>query len=620
MAALRTQENELVELGGVWCARSIPGLYQRWVDQQPYEPGCYRRVGGEWQGVTPLQQLQTVEAWARGLVALGVEAGDRVGILAETSPDWLVADQAILHAGAVTVGIYPSLLGPQVAYQLDHAQVRVLFVSSLPQLTKVRAIREQVPSLEKIVIFDPGPGALANGASPVDALTLEQFVAEGEGVEPERIEHRWRALGPDDLATLIYTSGTTGKPKGAELTHGNLSFTAQAASLLYPAGQDERTVVFLPLAHALQRWLCYAGLTRNGALYFAESHHTILDDMRSVEPNLQVSVPRIWEKIHARIMEKLPSAPRHRQRLFHWALSVGKRTIPYRQAQQPLPLRLRVPAAVASRVVWQPLKARLFGRRLSFLSSGGAPISRELLEFFLALDILILEGWGLTETAAPATVNRPCAFRLGTVGQALEGTQVKVADDGELCVRGPGVFRGYHLDPEATAESFDDEGYFKTGDIGTVDAEGFVRITDRKKNIIVMANGKNLAPQPLENHFKQIPLIADCVVVGDNKPYLTALLVIDLEEAEVWAQARGTVLPEGLGEVVELSALRAELESAIGAMNLELPRFEQLKRWTLLGEEWTVENGSLTPTLKTKRRVILARNRELVEAMYAQHA
>ncbi|MCA8925216.1 MAG: long-chain fatty acid--CoA ligase [Planctomycetes bacterium] len=612
MAALKTQDSELVELGGVWVARSVPGLYQRWVAANAYERACYRRVGGEWQGVTALEQAQAVERQARGLVALGIEPGDRVGILAETSPEWLVADQAILHAGAVTVGVYPTLLGPQVAYQLDHARVRVLFVSDPAQLTKVRAIRSEVPSLLKIVIFDPGlAGEL------VDAIPVGELEALGEDVEPAEVERRWRALGPDDLATLIYTSGTTGQPKGAELTHGNLTFTAEAASAAYPPGTDERTVVFLPLAHALQRWLCYAGLTRSGALYFSQSHHTIMDDIRSVEPSLQVSVPRIWEKVHARILERVASAPIHRQRLFHWALGVGKRTLPYRARQRPLPLRLRVPAAVARRVVWQPLRTRLFGSRLSCLSSGGAPIALALLEFFLALDILILEGWGLTETAAPATINRPGAFRLGSVGQPLQGVEVRVAEDGELLVRGPGVFRGYHLDPAATAEAFDAEGFFRTGDIGTIDADGFVRITDRKKNLLVLANGKNLAPQPLENHFKQIPLVADCVVVGDNRPYLTALFVVDLEEAAAWARARGTVLPGDLGEVVELSALRASLDEAVAERNRGLPRFEQLKRWTLLAEPWTVENGSLTPTLKTKRRVILARNRAAVEAMYA---
>ncbi|MEZ6187402.1 MAG: long-chain fatty acid--CoA ligase [Planctomycetota bacterium] len=615
MAALQTRDSELVELGGVWVARSVPGLYQRWVREHAHEPVVYRRAAGAWHGITALAQAEQVERLARGLIALEVAPGDRVGILAETSAEWAVADQAILHVGGVTVGVYPTLLGPQVAYQLDHAQVRVLFVSDVAQLTKVRAIREQVPSLERIVLFTPGVG---QQSAPSDALDLAALEALGASVSPDEVEARWRALGPDDLATLIYTSGTTGQPKGAELTHGNLTFTAVAAATAHPPGVDERTVVFLPLAHVLQRWICYAALTRGAVQYFAASHHTIMDDLRTAEPNFQVSVPRIWEKVHARILERLGQAPKHRQRLFAWALGVGRRAIPYRERQATLPLRLRLEAAVASRVVWSPLKARLFGTRLQYLSSGGAPIGRALLEFFLSLDVLILEGWGLTETSAPATINRPLAFRLGSVGQPLPGVEIKVAPDGELCVRGPGVFRGYHLDPEATAEAFDADGYFKTGDIGAVDADGFVTITDRKKNLLVMANGKNVAPQPLETHFKRIGLVADCLVVGDNRPYLTGLFVLDLEEVAAWAQARGTVLPQDLGELTELSGLRAALDEAIGEKNRELPRYEQLKRWELLPEQWTVDNGSLTPTLKTKRRVILARNAAAVEALYAQ--
>jgi long-chain acyl-CoA synthetase len=624
----RTTDVEMIQVGGLWVHRSLPALFQQQVQEQPHAVQNLRRLGGEWRGVSAAQVQRHLTRLALGLLELGVERGDRVGIVSQTRMEWGLADMAILHVGGVVVGVYPTLTAEEVGYQLQHSGCEVVFVEDAGQLAKLREVQGELPALRRIVLIDPA-GTTADERGE-QVLTLDEVLALGAKLpQPEaRLERSWREIGPDDLATLIYTSGTTGPPKGVMLSHRSLVFTATAAAEAFPHRPDDASVVFLPMAHVLQRWAAYLGLITRATAYYAESHHTLMDDIRDVHPTIQVSVPRIWEKVHARIQERLAAAPPHRQRMFAWALGIGKQAAPYLQAGQRLPLRLRWRHALAKRVVFDPLKEKVFGRRIRYLTSGGAPISLELLEFFHALGILILEGWGLSETAAPVCVNMPDAFRFGTVGKALPGTEVKIAADGEILVRGPGVFQGYYRDPEGTAEAFDDEGYFHTGDIGVIDPDGYVRITDRKKNLIVMANGKNIAPQNLENHFKSISLIDNCVVVGDRRPYLIALFVIDPEEALAWARAKGlmpaasgpedeTARAERVPELVALPALRAELERAIQAKNAELARYEQLKRWEILPETWSIAGGELTPTLKTKRRVLLDRHAERIEAVYA---
>ena len=623
--ALPRGDVELVELGGLWVPRSLPALFQRRVAEGPHEMCEFSRREGRWVGTSAAQAAQRVERLARGLLALGVQRGDRVAIVADTCAEWVRADLAILHTGAVTVGVYPSLTGPEVAWQLAHAGVEVALLHDRAQLAKLLPERANLPALRHLVVFegvadDPGQGLLS-------LATLEERGAalpDGRA----RFEAAWRAVGPDDLATIIYTSGTTGEPKGAELTHGNLLFTAEAALHTLPRVEGEVSVVFLPQAHALQRWATYLGIRARSVPYYTRSHKTLMEDIREVEPNVQVSVPRIWEKAHTTILEKVGQAPPHRQRLFQWALAVGKETIPYRREERPLPLGLRLRYGLARRVVLDRIKERMFGRRIRWLTSGGAPISKDLLEFFYALGLLILEGWGLTETSAPAAVNLPEAFKFGTVGRALIGTEVRRDEDGELLVRGPGVFRGYWRDPQATAEAFTREGFFRTGDVGEIDAEGYVRITDRKKNLIVMANGKKVAPAHLEGLIKADPLLADCLVVGEGRGYLTGLLVLEPVEALAWARQRG-LLPGAPGEpspeeahsflprLVSLPEVRAHVDAHLQRVNAGLASFEQLKKWELLPEAWTQEGGALTPTLKTKRKALLARHEEAIARLYA---
>lgn len=571
---------------------------------------------GVWRAYTGHQMADSVRRWAWGLLALGVTKGDRVAILSATRLEWAIADLAVLHTGGVTVGIYPQILPADVSYQLEHSEARVVFVENRAQLAMVRAVREKCPRLEFAVIFDADPVTAGETfALPVDAFETRAAAREKASGEDD-FEKAWKAIDRDDLATIIYTSGTTGLPKGTLLSHGNLCFVIASATRAIPSrGQEDFGVVFLPMAHALQRIGVYAGIYNGIRGAFARSVETLLDDFRELRPTVQVSVPRIWEKLYARIKTVIATAPVHRRAIFRWALAAGRASAPYRKRHQPLPWLLALRWSLARkfwrRLVWP----RLGLERVRFLTSGGAPIGVELLDFFYAMDVLILEAWGLTETAAPATLNTPEAFRFGTVGRPIPGVEVTVAADGELLVRGPGVFRGYYKDAAATDAAFDEQGFFRTGDIGAVDAEGFVTITDRKKDLIVTSVGKKVAPQHLERVLKECPLLGPCLIHGDRRKFVSAILTLDRDEILAWARQRG--LPLDLGAIASHEDTERLVAEALERANRKLAGYEQVKRWTVVADEWTDRTGELTPTLKIKRKVLEERYRSVLESFYA---
>ncbi|MBL4845123.1 MAG: long-chain fatty acid--CoA ligase [Planctomycetes bacterium] len=616
----RAEHVELVELGGLWIHRSLPALFQQRTAEAPDALNGFHRVGDEWQGESAASSRARVERLAAGLIALGVEPGERVGLISATRWEWPLIDLAILHAGAVTVGIYATLAAGEVKHQLEHPGVRVVIVDRAAQLAKIEGVRDELPQLKRVLSIEPLEGC----------LDLDGLAALGEGLEdgPAQVAARWQALGPGDLATIIYTSGTTGRPKGAMLSHGNLCYTARAASEVLPHNACDRSLTFLPLAHALQRVATYGGIYSRAQAYYATSVEDMERELRQVAPSIQISVPRIWEKLHARILARVAAAPPSRRRVFKWALEVGRRTSRDRLSGRPLSLRNRLAWGLAREVVITPLKRRIFGGSIKLLTSGGAPIDPQLLEFFFALDLLILEGWGLTETAAPATLNLPGQCRFGTVGRPLRGTEVRQAADGELLVRGPGVFQGYFRDEDATQASFTDEGFFLTGDLGEIDAQGYVKITDRKKDLIVLSTGKKVAPQRIEQVLQSIPLVGNALVHGDQRSYLVALLTLDLEAALHWAVARGVLPPgapsatgderdEHLKSIVAHPQFALTLDEAIQERNQALSPFEQLKRWRVLIESWSPAEGTLTPTLKVRRRRLEERYREVLQALYA---
>lgn len=583
-------------------ADSIPALYQERLGERPERVSTYIKIGGAWRGITQGQNLERVRRIASGLLALGIARGDRVAVIASTRYEWVCVDYAILHCGAVTIGVYPSSPPDAMRYLLEHGEARVVFVEDAALAERILGF--ELPALEQVVLFD--------GVLEGRALTLGQLEDRASELEAGAFEERWRSVGHDDLATVVYTSGTTGPPKGAMLSHGNILHVIASVASLFPTSDEESAVVFLPMAHSLQRVGCYAGLQTGGSGAFAESIDKLIENFREIKPTVQVSVPRIWERAYSKILRGVEEAAPHRRALFRWALGVGRRAAPFRKRGASLPLRLRLPFALAEKLVFKRIRAKMFGERIRFLTSGGAPISIEILEFFYALGLLIIEGYGLTETAAPATINRLEDFRFGSVGKPIPGVALKIAADGEVLLKGPGIFQGYAKNPEATSAAFTEDGWFRSGDIGRVDGDGFLYITDRKKNIIVTANGHNIAPQNIENLFKNAPLISQALVHGDRRKFVSALFTLDPDELTEREGLRD------LSSAAKAPRIRDEVEKLVDKVNLNLPPHERVIKWELVADEWTEANRALTPTMKLKRRVLEERYRETLDAFYAE--
>jgi long-chain acyl-CoA synthetase len=589
----------MVEWGPV---QTLPRLLLDRLARDADQEILYEKKGGRWVATTGGRSLEETRALALALAALGIGRGDRVAVIGETCGLWSLVDLSTLAAGGVTVGVYTTSSAPQVAYVLGHAGAKAVFYDRPEQRAKIDAARAA------------RPGSPEAGGQDLSALAhvfafeeVPRLLGQGDAIharDPGAFERLIAAGRPEDLATIIYTSGTTGPPKGAMLTHANIVSVIESLRAAMPLGPEDIGVAFLPLAHSLQRVAGYAGMAYGVRGAIAESIEKLPENWREIRPTVQASVPRIWEKAYARIQNGLATASPRRRALFAWALGVGREMARFRKEgrESEAPLALRAKHALADLLVYRRVRA-VFGGRVKFLTSGGAPIGADLLEFFYALGILILEGWGLTETAAPATINLPGAFRFGTVGRAIPGTEVTLAEDGELLVRGPGVFKGYYRDEAATREAFTEDGFFRTGDIGLIDAEGYVRITDRKKSLIVTSAGKKIAPANVEAAIKaQSALVSQVYVHGDRRSWLAALVTLDPEES---ARAADPA---------------AEVARAVEAANRTLARYEQVKRWRIVEREFTQEDGLLTPTLKQKRKAIEARYAAEIDALYAEGA
>jgi long-chain acyl-CoA synthetase len=466
------------------------------------------------------------------------------------------------------------------------------------------SVKSRMPTVEKIVAID------AESSDP-SVVALDDFVATGDGVTEEEFSAWLRRATPETLATLIYTSGTTGDPKGVMLTHGNITTNVLAASKALDIQPSWTALSFLPLAHSFERTVAYIYFYLGVSIAYAESVQTVAQNMQEARPHVFVSVPRVYEKVMARVYENASAAGGLKAAIFRWAVKVGREHVADRLAERPPSLRLKI----ADKLVFSKIRERL-GGRFEMAASGGAPLGRDVAEFFWGAGVRIFEGYGLTETSPVLTVNRPGAAKLGTVGQAIEGIELRIAEDGEILAQGPNIMKGYFGKPEATAEVIDAEGWFHTGDIGQLDDEGFLTITDRKKELIVNAYGKNIAPAPIENALKASRWISQAVVIGDRRQYLAALIVPDFEALGPWATAQGlSGAPEQLiGEPAVREMFAAEIEH----VNKELARYEQIRAWSLLPAEFTLEGGELTPTLKVKRRVIGQKYGEAIGRLYAE--
>jgi long-chain acyl-CoA synthetase len=573
--------------------------------------------GDEIIGLSSKEMFERVRDVSLGLRTLGVSSGDRVALIAESRPEWLLCDFAILAAGAVTVPIYPTLSAAQAQYILQDSGARLIIVSTRLQLEKTQEVRHLLPALEAVVCMDPA--AATAGSSTASVLSLDDVERRGHA----RMTAEWgaakefrdaaRAIGPDSLATIIYTSGTTGEPKGVMLTHANLVSNMRAAAAALEISQEDVALSFLPLSHAFERMVSFVYLFAGVTIVFAESFDTIARDLLKVRPTVLTGVPRVYEKLHARIVETAQKAGGSKAAVFRWSVNAGlarARAVLRGRVAGPL---ASLKAAVAERLVFSTVRERL-GGRLRFVASGSAPLSDSVMEFFYAVGVPIIEGYGLTETAPILTFNPLHQLRVGTVGRAIPGVELRIADDGEILARGPNVMCGYYKKPEATAAVLQN-GWFHTGDIGRLDAEGYLTITDRKKDLLVTSGGKKIAPQPIEAILKRSPLVAEAVVLGDRRKYAAALIVPELSalERRLKDLGRTSGTREELSTRPDVLALYQEI---VDALNRELSQFERIKRIALLPAEFSVESGELTPTLKVKRKVVEQRWHDRIEALY----
>jgi len=574
------------------------------------------KTGGVYKPISHAVVADRVRHLARGLSSLGVRRGDRVAILAENRPEWAIADFACLTAGLTDVPIYPTLPADQIAYILKDSGAVAIFVSNKAQAEKIREIRSQLPALKTVIGFDEIP-ALTN----MSITELEKRGASGGGGSETKesiATYREDALlvKPDDLATIIYTSGTTGEPKGVMLSHDNIYSNVQASRTKIPFEGEDTALSFLPLSHIFERmgghYLMFATGT---SIAYAESIDTVPVNLQEARPTIVLSVPRLYEKMYARILETALTGGFLKKKIFFWARGVAERWANEKLAGKEPGGLLATQYAIAQKLVFSKLKART-GGRLRYFVSGGAPLSPEINKFFYAAGLVILEGYGLTETSPVIAVNTPLDFQIGTVGKPIEGVEVKIAADGEILTRGPHVMKGYYNKPDATREAIDPDGWFHTGDIGEL-RDGFLAITDRKKDIIVTAGGKNIAPQPLENKVKTNKYVAQAVMLGDKRKFPSMLIVPNFDQLEKWAMKRNIIWTDR-AQLLRMPTIHAKIEKEVNKELAGAAHFEIPKKIGLLEHDFSIERGELTPTQKVKRRAIDKHYKALIDSLYEE--
>ncbi|MDQ3675127.1 MAG: long-chain fatty acid--CoA ligase [Gemmatimonadota bacterium] len=568
------------------------------------------KVGGTYKPVSHEEVVRRVRHAARGMSVLGARRGDRIAILSENRPEWAIADYACLTAGFADVPIYPTLPPDQIAYILKDSGAVGIFVSNREQGEKIREIRAKVPGLQWVISFDElGPPA------DMSIATLEKRGAASE-TQQTMAAFRAEALSvkPDDLATLIYTSGTTGEPKGVMLTHDNIYSNVMASMKAIPFDGRDVGLSFLPLSHIFERMAGHYLMFATGtSIAYAESIDTVPINLGEVRPTLVLSVPRLYEKMYARILETALTGSFLKRRIFFWAKGVAERWADEKLAGREPKGGLARQYGIAQKLVFSKLKART-GGRLRYFVSGGAPLSPDINKFFYAAGLTILEGYGLTETSPVIAVNTPANFRIGTVGKAVDGVEIRIAADGEILTRGPHVMKGYYNKPDATREVMEPDGWFHTGDIGEL-RDGFLAITDRKKDIIVTAGGKNIAPQPLENKVKSNKYVAQAVMLGDRRKFPSMLIVPNFDQLEKWAKKRNIIWTDR-AQLLRMPTIRAKIEKEVAEELAGAAHFEVPKKIGLLEHDFSIERGELTPTLKVKRRAIDKHYKTLIDSLY----
>ncbi|MFN0251831.1 MAG: AMP-dependent synthetase/ligase [Kofleriaceae bacterium] len=578
---------------------TIPHRLLRQATDRPAAIAYQAKLNGRWQPTSWRAFVDQIRAAARALISVGFPKGGKVAILGFNRPEWVILDHAAMMAGGAAAGIYTTCSAEEVQYIVHHSEAHVVLVEDAAQLEKIKKLRDKMPLCKYVVMMR---GAQIPAGSSADVLAWDDFIAKSEATPDKTLDDRIEAIQQADLATLIYTSGTTGPPKGVMLSHENLAWTSRCLIDIGGGTPEDVSLSYLPLSHiAEQMASVHMPATTGSCVYYAESMEKLLDNLKDARPTVFFGVPRVWEKIHAGVSGKLAQATGAKAKIAAWARKVGTRVHAHLDRGEKLPLGLQLQYRLATKVVFGKLKAALGFDRAHTLISGAAPIAADVLEFYASIDLPIREIYGQSEDTGPTSFNLRGKTKIGSVGPALPGLQCKIADDGEILVKGPNVFLGYYKEPEATAECLVD-GWLHSGDLGAFDKDGFLSITGRKKEIIITAGGKNIAPKNIEAALKQSPLIGEAVVIGDRRKYLTALITVD----DTVAAALGGA-----------DAIRGAVQKQLDEVNKTLARVEQVKKFAILPRPFGIDTGELTPTLKIKRKAVAQNFSREIEAMYA---
>jgi long-chain acyl-CoA synthetase len=593
-----------------YMVETLPQLLLNTVHSFPKEDLLLYKAEGKYHPISTQQVFETIRYFSLGLKELGLSREDKLILLAENGPKWVMVDLATMSQGGITVPIYTSLTPEQILYIVDNSDAKLLVCSSPELWGKIVAIKDKLKKITKYIVFFDLRGS--------DILTFNDVLELGKKTDeknPNLFKEIALSITPEDIASIIYTSGTTGVPKGVMLTHRNFVSNVTTCAPLFQISEKDTVLSFLPLSHVLERMVVFCYLYKGASIAFAESVETVAENLLEIRPHIMVSVPRVFEKIYARVMDNVLESSPLKRKIFFWALKIGRKAAQYRLAKKPLPRGLRMRHNLAHKLVFSKILERT-GGRVRFFVSGGAPLSPDIAEFFYAIGLVILEGYGLTETSPVVSVNTFDAIKFGTVGKPLPGVEVKIAEDGEILVRGPNVMKGYYKMEAETQEAFAD-GWFHTGDIGFLDEEGYLVITDRKKDLIVTAGGKNVAPQPIENMIKTNPYISNVVVIGDKRKFVSALVVPEFEKLEEYARFNNIPF-QSRKDLVNNEEIKRFVLAEIDRATPSLASYEKIKKIVLLEREFELEKGEITPTLKVRRRIIEEKYKDLIDALYRE--
>ena len=594
----------------------LPTVVHNFYENQRIAPVCTAyeyKNNGQWVKVNWNEATELASFVAYGLWKLGLKKNDMAAILSTTRYEWIISDMGILTLGAVTIPVYPTLLEKNIEYILNHSESKIIFVEDDQQLKKIINIKENLEFLEKIVIMDLNDSTLKTD----DIITFDELVEEGKREKetmPEKINQWLKNIKEESLATIIYTSGTTGLPKGAMISHKNIMANCIDVGSVLEREEGYYTIGYLPLSHAYERINEFGSITHRLVYAFAESLEKVGENIGEISPHLLPGVPRVYEKIYQKIMKSIEMATPLKRKIFNTARKIGEEVFAYKEQKKSVPFALQLKYKIAQKVVFEKLKSAL-GDRLIYGITAAAPLSPEILMFYQSLDIPLFEGYGMTECMAPATLNVPDAMKIGTVGKPLPSMKIQIASDGEILLKGPAVFMGYYKNDGETKQALDENGWLHTGDLGEIDNDGFIKITGRKKELIITAGGKNISPQEIENVFSQSRYLSHIVPYGDMKKFLTAVISPSEEELVIWAKDKGLKYDD-FSQLTKLKEVTALYDSIVFELNKNLPSYETIKFYIIADHEFSIETGEITPTMKVKKKIVVEKYKGKLDSLY----